>query len=114
MKKEGRLLLILLVAVIIFFGAVWLIQKPAKNSNLNAVNSNTATVAECERDSDCLVVVCSNQLCLPRDTAPQTYSTCQWSDEYTCYAQDNCLCQNKKCQWQGSEQFQTCVNNLRK
>jgi len=97
------------LVVIIYTASSGNINK-AGETNLNT-NGKTVTV-ECYKDADCLVAGCSGQLCVPRDKAPSVISTCEWKDEYACYAEDSCLCRNNKCQWAGSEQFVECIQNL--
>lgn len=107
MSNQPYLLLLLLIAAMIFLGAM-VVYTHATEPGQVSVNAST-TVAECDRDADCLKAGCSNQLCLPRDKAVQAYSTCEWRDEYACYAQASCLCQNHACRWEGDQQFSECL-----
>lgn len=114
MKKNIIIFLLFIAAAAVFLAVV--IYKNSSNHSpgggLSNATSNAIARQECEKDADCLVVGCSNQLCLPRGKASSTVSTCEWKDEYGCYSQDSCLCQNGQCQWAGSPQFVECLEQL--
>lgn len=57
------------------------------------------TTQECLSDNDCVKSGCSSQLCVPKEKASNTITTCEWKDEYQCYQNGNCRCINSKCSW---------------
>jgi len=113
MKKNVILLLVFVAAITVFLVAITFnfSNSDDDSSVIDGKNFNVEKV-ECYKDIDCLSGGCSGQLCLPRDQASSTITTCEWKDEYECYAQDGCICQNNTCQWAGNELFTECMNNL--
>jgi len=118
--SQKIIILLLFVSVVIVGILFALPQRQASESNsdstinINSVNVNKASLGiECSRDVDCLAGGCSGQLCIPRDEADSVVSTCEWRDEYACYREDDCICKNSKCQWEGNEAFSECIKALR-
>lgn len=111
MPKKQIIILIVFV-LIIAAGIIYVLPRQNDTENNNSSTSVNAKVIECDRNSDCLVGGCSNTLCLPRDLAPSVMTTCEWRDEYACFAQNTCGCVDHQCQWAGSEQYLDCVNKL--
>ncbi len=67
---------------------------------------------ECQTDADCIIAGCSATRCVPRDAASNTVDTCEFRDEYACFADDNCLCQNHLCRWENTMAFRACVDRV--
>jgi len=116
MKKNIIIFLAFIVAVTVFLIAITYTNTntsqpspPEPNQNRNT----TKRTIECYKNADCLAGGCSNHLCLPRDKAKTIITTCEWKEEYACYAQDSCVCRDNTCQWTGSEQFIECIKELR-
>ncbi|MFA5051507.1 MAG: hypothetical protein WC544_00410 [Patescibacteria group bacterium] len=109
---------VIIIIIIVGAGCV-LIALLSPHLTINPKNTPTANpqpnlvVAECDRDSDCLVSGCSGTLCVPRDRASQQYSTCEWQPEYACYADDSCLCRAGQCRWAETEAYASCIRQLK-
>jgi eight-cysteine-cluster-containing protein len=63
----------------------------------------------CAVAADCMRGGCSGQLCVGLDD--DGASTCEWRDEYACYAEPfaDCGCFNGRCAWAPSEALDACV-----
>lgn len=116
-----KIIILLLFVSVVIVGILFALpqrqaSEPNSNgtTNINSVNVNKASKAiECSKDADCLASGCSGQLCIPRDEADAAFSTCEWRDEYACYREDDCICNNNKCKWAGNEAFSECIKALR-
>jgi len=71
-----------------------------------------STGAECSIDSDCITGGCSGTICQSKDTEP-IFTTCEWREDYRCYTLINCGCDNGKCEWQKTNEFDGCVEKAR-
>ncbi|MDA1196434.1 MAG: eight-cysteine-cluster domain-containing protein [Nanoarchaeota archaeon] len=64
--------------------------------------------AECQTDEDCMTSGCSSTLCQKANDNP-TYTTCEWQEQYACYRQISCGCNQGSCNWQETQEFQACL-----
>lgn len=71
-----------------------------------------STGAECSSDSDCITGGCSGTICQSKDSEP-VFTTCEWRGEYDCYRQIDCGCDNGKCEWQKTNEFDDCVEKAK-
>ena len=116
-----KIIILLLFVSIVIIGILFALpQQQASESNSNStINISSVNVnkdglgIECSQNVDCLAGGCSGQLCLSRDKADSAASTCEWRDEYACYRQDNCICENNECQWEGNKAFSECIKAFR-
>ncbi|MFH0805019.1 MAG: eight-cysteine-cluster domain-containing protein [Patescibacteria group bacterium] len=114
MKKQFIVLAVFALVTglgIIFASPV--VHRRNQPTTLAPRTTGAAVPNECDRDVDCVVGGCSQQLCVPRDQPPSTVTTCEWRDEYACYEQAACGCQNHRCQWSGGKDFTDCVQRYR-
>jgi len=59
----------------------------------------------------CYVTGCSGQVCSARRNVA---TTCEWKEEYTCYASATCERQrNGRCGWTQTEELQQCIEDAR-
>ena len=73
----------------------------------------TAEKDSCISDSDCMVAGCSGQLCGSKKDLQGIITTCEWKEQYACYKLTSCSCIDKKCQWQQTNEFLTCINKYK-
>jgi len=60
----------------------------------------------------CAVAGCSQQLCVSVEEAPTIITTCEYRDEYMCYAEASCEPQaDGKCGWTQTPAMQQCLAN---
>src|SRR5690606_13658979 len=61
----------------------------------------------CSSDADCIVTGCSSQVCAAEDVI----TTCEWREEYACYAPDytSCGCQQGACGWEQTFELEQCL-----
>ena len=60
----------------------------------------------------CAVAGCSQQLCVSAEEAPTIMTTCEFKDEYMCYAEASCEPQSDgKCGWTQTEELKQCLAN---
>jgi eight-cysteine-cluster-containing protein len=64
--------------------------------------------AECSSNRDCKTGGCSGTVCQPA-SEPPVMTTCEWRPEYACYKKTACGCISGTCQWDKTEEFNTCV-----
>ena len=64
--------------------------------------------AECQTNEDCMTSGCSSTVCKKANDNP-SYTTCEWKEEYACYRQITCGCNQGSCNWQETEEFNTCI-----
>jgi len=113
MKKNITILLFFVIAATAFLVVIVYTGSNVNKTGDTNLNTNKGTeVVECYKSADCKAAGCSGQLCVQRDKASTIVTTCEWKDEYACYAEDSCICRNNKCQWAGSERFAECIRNL--
>ena len=67
---------------------------------------------ECMADSDCVTGGCSGTICQSKDAEP-IITTCEWTQEYTCYKETTCSCIEGKCQWLETPEFNSCIEEAR-
>ncbi len=103
-------ILLVLAVVAVYLSYRTLNQEPIPTSQ--PALTNEGQPVECYTDADCMVAGCSGTLCVPRDEQRGIVTTCEYKEEYACFANDNCLCVHNKCNWQGSELFRRCVDQL--
>jgi len=119
MKRNVFIFLLFIVAATVFLVVVIYSNSGDKDKNESAesaVNVNSKVKkenVECFKNADCLTAGCSSQLCLPRDQASGVVTSCEWKDEYRCYQESVCGCQQGKCQWLGSENLSACLGQYR-
>ncbi|MCH7492362.1 hypothetical protein IID19_02080 [Patescibacteria group bacterium] len=94
------------------FSLIIVYQDRNTEDNISEPSQNPGLAIECTTDSDCFIGGCSSQLCLAKATESDLLSICDYRNEYSCYSQDNCLCKNNKCQWEGTSEFVECVIEL--
>jgi|GEM_PF-1437402 len=66
-------------------------------------------VQACQTDADCMRTGCSGQVC----AAQAVITTCEWRDEYACYADPaitTCGCQGSRCAWAQTSALQQCLD----
>jgi len=107
-----QIIILIIFAIVISAGIIYVLPRQNNtDKNINSAATNLRVI-ECDRDSDCLMGGCSNTECLPRDKAGSSVTTCEWQDEYACYAKDACGCIEHQCQWANNEFYQDCLNKL--
>ncbi|MFZ6036386.1 MAG: eight-cysteine-cluster domain-containing protein [Patescibacteria group bacterium] len=102
------LVLLAMVAVYLSYRLDQRDQPPSSTLPL----TNSGELVECYTDADCMPAGCSGTLCVARLQSDSTVTTCEYQEAYSCFAEDNCLCQHNRCAWEGNEQFRTCVETL--
>ena len=105
---------IILAGLLLFsiFTLVIVYQERGTDDNGSKTIQNPVLAIECTTDNDCIIGGCSSHLCLSKATESDLVSICDYRNEYSCYAQDSCLCKNNKCQWEGASAFIECVREL--
>ncbi|MBI5037771.1 MAG: eight-cysteine-cluster domain-containing protein [Candidatus Kerfeldbacteria bacterium] len=98
------LILCLVVALLVLY-----LQSREPRSESVVPITNSGEIVECYTDTDCIVGGCSGTVCAARSEADNLVTTCEYRNEYACFAKDNCLCIQNRCNWQGSQQFRNCV-----
>ncbi|MAG15558.1 hypothetical protein CMO88_00700 [Candidatus Woesearchaeota archaeon] len=69
--------------------------------------------AECSTDADCAAAGCSGQVCTTAEEAPMIITTCEYREEYSCLEQTNCGCVEGQCSWAQTEDYLSCLENLK-
>ena len=67
---------------------------------------------ECAVDDDCVRGGCSGTICQAKDADP-ILTTCEYKEEYGCFADINCGCVNNRCGWQETQEFSNCIEQAR-
>ena len=67
--------------------------------------SNTNPNAECVTDDDCFRTGCSGQLCAAQDIM----TTCEFQEQYGCYADEFCGCNAGRCGWADDPALNECL-----
>lgn len=81
------------------------------NGNLH-VESISSGIREPGAYDGCAIGGCSAQVCTEASEAPYAVTTCEYRDEYACYA--NAVCErqrNGRCGWTSDEAFNICIND---
>lgn len=63
-------------------------------------------------EAGCVIGGCSAELCLNSEDEPMT-STCEWKEEYACYAREG-VCKQQadgQCGWEMTDSMKTCLAN---
>ena len=76
------------------------------------ISGHKKVETECMEDSDCVKGGCSGTVCQPKNTPP-VFTTCEWADEYACYRDISCSCNNGGCEWEKADTFDKCVEESR-
>lgn len=66
---------------------------------------------ECQVDSDCVRGGCSSQLCVSKNTEP-VFTTCEYRDEYGCFAEAPCICIEGQCGHNQTEDLNNCLEEV--
>jgi|TARA_B100002003_G_C14020429_1_gene492082 eight-cysteine-cluster-containing protein len=96
--------IIILLSVILLLTACEVQDEPEPQNIPEEPNPD----AECQTDADCMTSGCSSTVCKKANDNP-SYTTCEWKEEYACYRQITCGCNQGKCNWQETEEFKTCI-----
>ena len=99
--------------IILLFALVILISSCAEVSNNELINESKNTIDECGSDSDCSTGGCSGQICGKKDKVEGIITTCEWQQQYDCLKLTSCGCVNGKCQWEKTDAYLACWDNLR-
>jgi len=67
---------------------------------------------ECKTDDDCATGGCSGEVCTIKDNADNIVTTCIFKPEYECLKLTKCRCINGKCQWEETNDYKGCIENL--
>lgn len=68
---------------------------------------------ECKLDSDCAKAGCSSERCVPASKAGDMVSICLYRPEYDCLKMVSCGCDNGKCAWSTSAEYESCVSDAK-
>lgn len=71
-------------------------------------SKNLDMAAECSNADDCVRGGCSGTVCQAK-TAEPTFTTCEYEPQFECYTMIECGCVQGQCQWQKTEEFNSCV-----
>lgn len=112
MRKNIFLVIAFILAISIFIAALWVDRSNTDTTSTSVTSDQPVSAIECYADEDCLRAGCSQQLCLPRDQASGTFTTCEWKDEYACYDYADCICIHNKCSWSSGQEFNDCFQKL--
>ncbi|MDP7116131.1 MAG: eight-cysteine-cluster domain-containing protein [Candidatus Woesearchaeota archaeon] len=99
--------ILLSILILVLITACTIQEKP---TTLPGNKETPINDAECQTNDDCTTGGCSGIVCQSKDTEP-VFSTCEYSPSYDCYKTIDCGCIQGKCQWQKTEDFNTCVKN---
>lgn len=75
-------------------------------------NEDETGKVECVSDNECTTGGCSGVICQSKNTEP-IITTCEYKPEYACYREISCGCINNKCQWDKTQEFDTCIEEAR-
>ena len=67
---------------------------------------------ECTQDTDCGVGGCNNQICGPKDDVKNITTSCEMIPEYNCVEKTNCACIDKRCQWNETQEYAKCMDDV--
>lgn len=111
MMKKNYVIIIGAILIIVLAIVLVVLYRQSREPAATSVVplTNTGEVVECYTDADCIVGGCSGTVCAARSTAGDTVTTCEYRSEYACFAKDNCLCIQNRCNWQGNQQFRNCI-----
>ncbi|MBW2964475.1 eight-cysteine-cluster domain-containing protein [Candidatus Woesearchaeota archaeon] len=84
-------------------------ERCSQNRCISSAATTTPKGAECSTGSDCAKAGCSSELCLPASKAGDIASICLYRPEYDCLKLVSCGCENGKCAWSTSDDYETCV-----
>lgn len=63
-------------------------------------------IGACALDAQCMASGCSGQVCANESVI----TTCEWREEYACYAHASCGCVNGSCAWSERDgEFASCL-----
>jgi hypothetical protein len=101
---------IITIVIVLLLGALaFYIVNASKDVVKNTPNENTGTVAG-NSTGGCFVGGCSGQICSDQ---PDVSSTCEFREEYACYAKARCERQlSGQCGWTETPEYQICINAI--
>ena len=95
-----------------FILAMALVFLAACDNNISDTPAADVKRNECTTDADCVTGGCSGTICQSRNAEP-IFTTCEWRAEYSCYKQISCKCNEGKCDWGKTADFDRCVEEAR-
>lgn len=80
---------------------------------INSCNLNQNGNIECNKNSDCAVGGCSNQVCAQQEKINEIITTCEYKEEYNCLKETSCLCVDNKCKFEENENYLKCLSKIK-
>lgn len=80
------------------------VQAPVEGPGAEVAAPQPGT--SCQTDSDCFHTGCSGQICA---SAP-VFTTCQFTCEFGCLQQADCICLNNKCRFDRDPELISCLD----
>lgn len=108
----GFVLAVLVIAAFIFipsfFARTPVMPMQVPPSSSQAVPSPTQAIK-------CVISGCSKQLCVEEGKG-DGISTCEWTEEYSCYSKSFAKCERQdtgKCGWTQNDELKSCITEAR-
>jgi eight-cysteine-cluster-containing protein len=64
-------------------------------------------------DIKCVAAGCSDQICTIDENAKDLVTTCEYKEEYSCLKFSNCKFIDDKCQWEQTDEYLGCLDEVR-
>ena len=86
---------------------------PGETCKENKCTTAEDVPTECQSNDDCIKSGCSGTICQSKK-AERMVSICDFRPEYSCYAEINCGCNNGRCDWERTSEFENCIVDAKK
>ena len=108
-----RLFWVAALAAVLFIVACESIDDTDTGTDIVPAEDEIELEAECVSDMDCAIAGCSAQLCVTAQEAPEILTTCEYREEYGCFEFTTCGCNEGKCGWASTNEYEACLADIR-